>query len=191
MRAALLIATLSSPVGAGTAANAHTKAVTVYEEAAKVTEDGRTLLKELAAMRARYAADMDVEAVGAQRAALLTRVADMQRRYGVQRRELLELRKENQRGQLVRLLEGVPKEQFATGLLEALDFRRFFAEFDGFNRRVDSAIKDDAAAFAAARTEADQRRMLLLFLLVVGAVALLVVVLLAALPRRTAVRRLE
>ncbi|TBR17383.1 hypothetical protein EPO15_17105, partial [bacterium] len=55
-------------------------------------------------------------------------VEEAHRRFQLLRRELLELRKDNQGAQLVRLLAQVPKDQFAAGLMESLDFDRFLAD---------------------------------------------------------------
>ncbi|TBR20854.1 hypothetical protein EPO15_11925, partial [bacterium] len=68
--------------------------------------DGR--LRDLSVLRSRYAADMDAEAVGAERAERRRSVEEAHRRFQLLRRELLELRKDNQGAQLVRLLAQVP-----------------------------------------------------------------------------------
>lgn len=187
----LLAAALPAPALAATASETAERARVVYEEAMAAKDVGQALIKDLAAMRTRYGSDMDVVAMTRERADLLARLDEVSLRYATRRSELQQLRKDHQSGQLVRLLGRAPKDQFAAGLMETLEFNRFMADINGYPRLLEDALREDKAAFEAAVSEAGKARTLRLILIGVGAVALLFVILLAALPRRTAVRRLE
>ena len=185
MWTALLLATALAAAGEySSSQNAHDKAVLVHEEARKAVKEGKDLLKDLQSLRSRYGAGMDAAAVRAERDALLLRITAVQARYHLHRRELNALRKENQHGQLVRLLSGLPREQFAAGLLEANAFNRFYGDIDGYTLLVDNSLKEDAAAFAHALLEAEEALQRRVLAGSAAAVALVVVIALAVFPTR-------
>jgi hypothetical protein len=190
MRAALLCALLAGPSAADTspAQEAHAKAREAHEDAAAAMAEGRGLLKDLAALQGRYRADADFAALSAEREALRARTSGAQRRYQLSRRELLELRKEHQSGQLLRLLAVPEKDQFAAGLMESLEFDRLLADLSGFGRDVERALADDEAAYAAALLEARHARRLRAVLWAAGALALTALLYAATRPARWRVR---
>lgn len=190
MRAALLcaLAVWSPSYAAAPAVEAHAKAQEVHAEATASMAEGRGLLKDLAALQGRYRPDADFDALGAERAALLRRIADVAARHGRLRVELLELRKEHQSGQLLRLLAVPAKEQFASGLMEALEFDRFLADISGFGRDVERTLADDEAAYAAALLDARHARRLRAVFWAAGALALSALFYVATRPARWRLR---
>lgn len=190
MRAALLCALLAAPCAADTspAQEAHAKAREVHEDATAAMSEGRGLLKDLAALQRRYLPDADFPALAAERDALRARASDALRRFQLHRRELLELRKEHQSGQLLRLLTVPAKDQFASGLMEALEFDRFLDDVSGFGRDMKRALEDDEAAYAAALLEARHLRHMRIVFWAAGTVVLAALLYAATRPTRWRVR---
>lgn len=172
MRAALLCALLAVPAAASPAVEAHARAREAHEAALSAMSEGRGLLKDLAALRRRYRPDADFTELAAERGALRARASDALRRFQRDRRELLELRKRHQSGQLLRLLAVPGKEQFASGLMEALELDRLVDDVSGFGRAMERALEDDDAAYAAALLEARHARNMRLLFWAAGALAL-------------------
>lgn len=134
------------------------RARAAHEEAAAAMAEGRRALRDLASLRTRYAGAEDLAAVGRERDALRARAEAAHRAYALGRRELLELRKEQQARAMLTLLSGPKKPDAARGLLDSLEFDRLVSDLSGFTREFEDAAREDASFWDAAVREAAHAR---------------------------------